>query len=321
MKDGNILTKIPSFGKTVLRKYGILLILVVVLAIASFLSPHFLSQTNIINLIRQVAVIAIIACGATMVFISGMVDLSPGSVLALAGIFGTDVMVRTGSVFLAITVGVTVGALAGYINGFLIAKFNIPPFIATLAMMQAARGFVYLYTNLIPVTGIGRLVFLGQGYIWKIPLPIVVLMIIVLITWVILKFSKFGRRMFAMGCNPEAARAAGINVYRMKILVFVVNGMIVGLAGMVLMARMNSGQPYAGIGYEFDAITAVIIGGTSLYGGVGSVQGSLVGALIIGILNNILNLLNVAPFYQEILKGVLIAGAVIMDVKTKKYKL
>ncbi|MHB8279007.1 MAG: ABC transporter permease [Candidatus Humimicrobiaceae bacterium] len=310
--------KASEIGVTILRKFGIVLVLMLMIILSSILSPHFFTEANLLNLIRQVVVISLIACGATLILISGMVDLSPGSVIALAGCIAADIMVRTKSVFLAVLVGIIVGALAGLINGFLISKFNLPAFIVTLAMMMSARGLVLIYTNITPISNIGNLAFLGQGYIWRIPVPIFILIIIVLITWIILKFTKFGRHIYALGSNPVVSRSAGINVNRMKIQVFMVNGMFVGIAGIVLMARMASGQPTAGEGYEFDALTAVIIGGTSLYGGVGNIQGTLIGALIIGVLNNILNLLNVSSYFQQFLRGFIIVGAVLLDLQTKK---
>ncbi|MHB8278534.1 MAG: ABC transporter permease [Candidatus Humimicrobiaceae bacterium] len=309
---------ITKVGVIILKKYGIFIVLILMFIIASILSPIFFTQTNLLNLIRQVVVISLIACGATMVLISGMVDLSPGSVLALAGVLASDVMVKTNSVFLAVLTGIIIGSLAGLINGFLIAQFNIPAFIVTLAMMLSARGTVLLYTNVKVIPNLGKLTFLGQGYIGIIPVPIIILIILATVAGIILKFTKFGRHMYALGSNQLVTRTAGINVKRLKISVFMVNGMFVGLAGVILMARLNSGQPIAGVGYEFDAITAVIIGGTSLYGGIGTIQGSLAGALITGMLNNIFNLLNISVYWQQILKGVIIVGAVLLDLQTKK---
>ncbi|MCL5985478.1 MAG: ABC transporter permease [Actinobacteria bacterium] len=310
--------KLPEFISTVLRKYGIILVLILLIIISSFISPNFLTRVNILNLIKQVVVISLIACGGTLVLISGMVDLSPGSVIAFAGCIATSVMIITNSIYLAVLSGILVGAATGLINGFLISKFNLPAFIVTLAMMMSARGAVLIYTNITPIANIGNLTFLGQGYIWGIPVPIIILAIIALITWFILKLTKFGRHIYALGSNQTVARASGININRMKIQVFILNGIFVGIAGIVLMARMASGQPTAGEGYEFDALTAVIIGGTSLYGGIGNIQGTLVGALIIGVLNNILNLANVSSHYQQLLRGFIIIGAVLLDLQTKK---
>lgn len=313
-----ISNNITRIGINVFKRYGIFLVLILMFAIASFISPFFFTQTNITNLIRQVVVISIIACGATIVLISGMVDISPGSVVALAGVIASDVMVHTKSVPLAVLTGITIGALTGVISGSIIAQFNIPAFIVTLAMMAAARGAVLLYTNTVVIPNLGKLAFLGQGYIGKIPVPIIILAIIATICWIILKFTKFGRHIYALGSNQMIARTSGINIKKLKIYAFMVNGMLVGLAGVVLMARLNSGQPIAGVGFEFDAITAVIIGGTSLYGGIGTIQGSLAGALITGMLSNIFNLLNISVYWQQILKGVIIVSAVLLDLQTKR---
>jgi inositol transport system permease protein len=313
-----ISNKISKIEVTTLKKYGIFLVLILMFVIASILSPYFFTQTNLINVIRQVVVISLIACGATMVMISGMIDLSAGSVVALAGVIAVDIMAKTGSVFLAVLAGIIVGILAESINGVLIAKFDLPPFIATLAMMLSARGAVLLYTNAMPISNLGKLTFLGQGYIGIIPVPIIILVIFATVAAIILKCTKFGRHMYALGSNQLVARNAGINIKRLKISVFMLNGMFVGIAGVVLMARMNSGQPVAGIGFEFEAITAVIIGGTSLSGGIGAIEGTLAGALIMGILSNIFNLLNISIYLQQISKGIIVVFAVIMDLQTKK---
>lgn len=313
-----ISNNVTRVGINILKTYGIFLVLILMFVIASSISPFFFTQTNLTNLIRQVVVISIIACGETIVLISGMVDISPGSVCALAGVIASDVMVHTKSVPLAVLTGIIIGALTGVISGSIIAQFDIPAFIVTLAMMAAARGAVLLYTNTVVIPNLGKLAFLGQGYIGKIPVPIIILAILATLCWMILKFTKLGRHIYALGSNQTIARTSGINVKRLKIYAFMVNGILVGIAGVVLMARLNSGQPIAGVGFEFDAITAVIIGGTSLYGGLGTIQGSLAGALITGMLSNIFNLLNFSVYWQQIMKGVIIVAAVLLDLQTKK---
>lgn len=308
------------FFKHIYARYGILLILLFMIMLSSFLSPVFLTEPNIINVLRQMSIIFIIGCGTTMVIITAAIDLSSGSVAALSGVLACDIMVKTGSITLAIVGGIVVGAFTGLINGWFVTAFKLPPFIMTLAMMTAARGFVFFYTGAVPIAGIGNLKYLGQGFVGRIPIPIIIMLIVFAATWVILNRMKFGRYLYAIGGNEEAAIASGINVNRMKILTFLVNGMFVGLAGVILMARINSGHPASGVSYELDAITCVVLGGTSLMGGIGTIQGTLVGAMIIGILNNILNLTNVSPYYQQMFKGMIIVAAVILDMKTKAMK-
>ncbi len=306
--------------KQIYAKYGFLIILLVMVIASSILSPAFLSVRNISNILRQMSITTIIAFGTTMVIIAGMIDLSSGSVAALTGVLGTSIYVMTGSIWLGLLTGLLSGALVGFVNGFFITYFSLPPFIVTLAMMTGARGLVLLYTNGFPIINIGDFTVLGQGRILGIPVPILIMLFVMLIAMVLVKRTRFGRYIYAIGGNENAATASGVNVNGIKIITFVIAGTLVGLAGVILMSRINSGQPAAGLNFELDAITAVVIGGTSLSGGVGTILGTLVGGLIVGILNNILNLTNVSPYWQQILKGVVIVVAVIMDVKTKGKK-
>jgi inositol transport system permease protein len=249
-----------------------------------------------------------------------MIDLSAGSVTALAGVVGTSFYVMTGSVWVGLIVGLVVGALAGLVSGTLISHFRLPPFIATLAMMTGARGLVLLYTGGKPIINIGNFTVLGQGELVGLPIPILIMFLMFFIMLVLSKRTKLGRYVYAIGGNENAAIASGVNVKMVKIITFVIHGTLTGLAGVILMSRINSGQPSAGLSYEMDAITAVVVGGTSLSGGVGTLTGTLVGGLIVAILNNILNLTNVSPYWQQILKGVVIVLAVIMDLQTKGKK-
>jgi inositol transport system permease protein len=306
--------------KQIYAKYGFLIILLVMIIISSILSPAFLSTRNVTNILRQMSITTIIAFGTTMVIIAGMIDLSSGSVAALTGVLGTSVYVMTGSIWLGLLIGLMSGAAVGFVNGFFITYFSLPPFIVTLAMMTGARGLVLLYTNGFPIINIGDFTVLGQGRILGIPVPILIMLLVMAIAMVLVKRTRFGRYIYAIGGNENAATASGVNVNGIKIITFVIAGTLTGLAGVILMSRINSGQPAAGLSFELDAITAVVIGGTSLSGGVGTILGTLVGGLIVGILNNILNLTNVSPYWQQILKGVVIVVAVIMDVKTKGKK-
>jgi inositol transport system permease protein len=314
MKTGGL-----SIGK-LFANYGFLFILAFMLIISSILSPAFLSSRNLLNVLRQMSVTTIIGFGMTLVIISGMIDLSAGSVTALAGVVGTSFYVMTGSVWVGLIVGLVVGALAGLVSGTLISHFRLPPFIATLAMMTGARGLVLLYTGGKPIINIGNFTVLGQGELVGLPIPILIMFLMFFIMLVLSKRTKLGRYVYAIGGNENAAIASGVNVKMVKIITFVIHGTLTGLAGVILMSRINSGQPSAGLSYEMDAITAVVVGGTSLSGGVGTLTGTLVGGLIVAILNNILNLTNVSPYWQQILKGVVIVLAVIMDLQTKGKK-
>lgn len=305
-----------ALGKISIR-YGIFLILVAFLIVASLLSPVFLSIQNLTNVVRQVAIVIIVACAETLLLVSANFDLSAGSGMALAGVLAVSVFLATGSIVLGIVVAIIIGIAIGCINGTLVARFKVPPFIATLAMMSIARGLAFMYTGGFPIINIGRFAAIGQGQIWVIPYPIIIMAAIVLISWIILNRMKFGRYLYAIGGNPSAAMASGVRVMRITIIAYILAGSLIGLGGAVLMARLNSGLPTAAVGYEFDAITAVIIGGTSLSGGIGTISGTVIGALIIGILNNVLNLMNVSSYMQLVVKGIIIVAAVLVDIETK----
>ncbi len=298
-------------------RYGVLLILVVMILASSLLSPAFLTGRNMWNVLRQMSIITIIAFGSTLVILAGMIDLSCGSVVALSGVLGTSVYVMTGSISLGLASGMATGGLAGLICGFLVTRFDLPPFIVTLAMMTGARGLVLLYTGGSPIINIGDFTVLGQGDLLSIPVPVLVMFLIYGLVLVLVKRTPYGRYIYAIGGNEAAAVASGIHVRRIKRTTFLLAGLLTGLAGVMLMSRINSGQPAAGLNFELDAITTVVIGGTSLSGGIGTVTGTLAGGVIVAILNNILNLTNVSPYWQQIVKGLVILLAVIMDLKAK----
>ena len=301
-------------------KYGIIIILIAAVIIASFISSNFLTPTNISNIIRQNAVVMIIAFGSQMVLITGEVDLSPGSVLALAGVAATMVMKVTNNAVISLIVGVLVGAAFGLANGLVITKCRIPAFIMTLATQFIGRGVVLMITDSQPVSGLGEsfLVY-GQGNIFGvIPVPTVIMVIVLVFYAILMGKRKFGRYVYAVGGNAEAARSSGINVDRIKTLAFLFAGAVAGLGGVVLMSRMNSGQPTAGEAYEFDAITAAIIGGTSMSGGSGKIYGTVVGALFVGVLLNIMTQMNVSAYAQKIVKGAIICFAVIVDAQVRR---
>jgi inositol transport system permease protein len=295
----------------------------------TFLSEAFLTWRNLLNIVRQISVVGLIAIGVTMVIITGGIDLSSGSVLALAAVVATSLAQRLDwadikfqgldvPIIVPVVAALAVGALCGLVNGSLIANFKIPPFIATLGMMTVARGFALIYSER-PVSGLrDDYNFIGQGYIppgapFGIPVPIIILLVVAFAAHILLNNTRFGRHIYALGGNEQAARISGINIGRVKIGVYAIAGLLAGLAGLVLSSRIGSGQPGLGLGYELDAIASAVIGGTSLSGGIGTIWGTIVGALIIGVLNNGLDLLNVSAYWQTIVKGSIIVIAVIID--------
>jgi len=252
-----------------------------------------------------------------MLIISGMLDLSSGSVLALAGVFAVSAYKTTGSLFIAIIVGILTAVICNIINALMISTFKAPPFIATLAMLTVSRGVALLFTKGQNILQLGHFTVLGQGSIGVIPIPIIFLVVIAVFTWYLLNHTRFGRSLYAVGGNEEASIASGINVHKVKYTAFIINGIFVGLAGVLFMSRVNAGLPNGAINYEFTALTAAIIGGTSFSGGVGTVGGTLAGAFIVGFLDNIMNLTNVDSYMQQIVRGSIIALAVIYDIHTR----
>jgi ribose transport system permease protein len=292
---------------------GGLLILCIVMTI---LSPFFLTFNNLSNVGIQIAVIAILALGQTFVIVSGGIDLSVGSVLGLSGIvFGWATVVAGLPLPVALGLGIGSGALAGLINGLLITLGRLPSFIATLAMLSAARGLALVISGNAPLNPIpGPVRSLGSGnFLGFVPLPIILMLIMWAIAMVVLRNTYPGRCMYAIGGNEEASRLSGINVSRQKLVVYTLSGLFAGIAGILLTARLASAQPQAGFTFELDAIAAVVIGGASLSGGVGTASGTLIGALILGVLRNGLNLLNVSSDFQQVVIGVVIALAVMTD--------
>lgn len=312
--------------KDIFKKYGIVIIFLGMVTLLSVLSPAFLQTRNLLNVVRQISVIGLVAMGVTMVIITTGIDLSSGSVIALAAVVAASLAQRpdwaaakfpglTGlPVIVPIMAGLAVGTIAGCINGTIIAKTKIPPFIATLGMMTVARGVALLYADGRPISSLTESYnFIGQGEVLGIPFPIILLAIMALGMHTLLNNTKFGRYVYAIGGNEQAAVVSGLNVSKYKILIYTIAGFLSGMAGIVLSARISSGQPGLGLGYELDAIASAVIGGTSLSGGIGTIPGTIVGALIIGVLNNGLDLLNVSAYWQQIVKGLIIVGAVILD--------
>jgi len=302
------------------QKYGILLVLILLFIIASLLNSNFLSVRNLSNISKQVSITTILAFGETILIISGMLDLSNGAVLALAGLLSVSVFKMTGSLLLAFLVAIIVAVICNIINGLMVTKFKTPPFIATLAMMAMARGAALLYTNGQNIYQIGDYTVFGQGSIFGIPTPIIFLIVIGLFTWYILKHTRLGRSLYAIGGNEEAAVASGVNINKNKMKAYIINGVFVGIAGVIFMSRVNAGLPNGGQGFEFEALTSSIIGGTSFSGGIGTAGGTVIGAFIVGTLNNIMNLSAVNSYLQQIIRGAIIALAVIYDTYSKNMK-
>ncbi|MEG0832689.1 MAG: ABC transporter permease [Oscillospiraceae bacterium] len=309
-----------NFG-TFFSKWAIYIVFAVMFALSAIMSENFLTLQNLVNVLRQTAPVMIIACGETMVIIAGMTDLAPGAVLALAGCVGIGVTAGTGNVFLGVLVAISIGALCGLISGIAVSRFRVPPFIATLAVMNMARGAAFVYTDGKTLYDIGDFAFFGQGSILGIPAPIVFMAVIVAISYVLLKHTKFGRYLYAVGGNEEAAVASGINTKKVKLTAYLFLGVLSGFAGVVFCSRLNSGIPSSGANYEFDAIISAIIGGTSFSGGIGTIGGTVIGCMIIALLNNMLNLLSVQSYWQLIVKGMVIMLAVVIDMSKKSSKL
>nr|WP_157669362.1 ribose ABC transporter permease [Chitinibacter sp. GC72] len=307
--------------KATLQKLGPFLALLVLVAGLAITSPDFMTVGNLLNVFRQVSINALIAFGMTLVILLGGIDLSVGSILALSSVLTALMLSHGVDPVVAASVGILAGAGMGMINGVIISKGKVAPFIATLGMMTILRGLSLVFSEGRPITGLNSDFFamLGGGYVAGfIPVPVILMLVMFAVFWFVLKRTVFGRHVYAVGGNEEAAALSGIKTDRIKIWVYTLSGAMAATAGMILTSRLNSAQPTAGTGYELDAIAAVVLGGTSLTGGRGWIFGTLVGALLIGILNNGLNLLGVSSFYQQVIKGVVILLAVLLDRSGKK---
>ncbi|WP_230130117.1 ABC transporter permease [Bacillus sp. CECT 9360] len=302
-----------------MSKFGILFILLAMIIVMSFMSDTFLRTQNILNIVRQISFIGIVAMGVTIVIITTGIDLSSGSVIALTSVMVASFAHPGDSLIGALALGAGIGIACGAINGIITAKGKIPAFIATLGMMTAARGLALLYSDGRPIPDLSEsFMFLGKGVVAGIPVPIIIFILIGIISHILLSKTKFGKYTYAIGGNEHAAKIAGINVDRYLILIYMYAGLLSAIAGMMLTARISVGQPSMGVSFELDAIAAAVIGGTSLTGGVGTIPGTIIGALIIGVLNNSLDLLGVSSYWQQILKGAIIVTAVLIDSRKNK---
>ena len=302
--------------KATLQKLGPLLALVAVCIGLALMSPDFLTVSNSFDVMRQVSINAVIAFGMTLAILLGGIDLSVGSILAVSSVLAAMTMKGGHGAGLAVGIAIVAGAGMGSLNGVIIARGRVAPFIATLGMLTLLRGVALVLSNGSPISDFSSDFFamLGGGYVARrVPMPVVLMLAMFAVFWFVLTRTVFGRHLYATGGNAEAAKLSGVNTGRVQILVYTISGAMAALAGVILASRLDSAQPTAGAGYELDAITAVVLGGTSLAGGRGWIFGTLVGALLIGVLNNGLNLMGVSAFYQQVVKGSVILLAVLLD--------
>lgn len=303
-----------------LGKFGIFLAVIGVAIVFTVLSPVFLTVSNLRNILIQSGTNAIIAAGMTFIIIAGEIDLSVGSILALTSVVGAKIMVDTGNVFIGILAILLLGTLLGLLNGFFVAHMKFPSFITTLSTMWLFRGSAYVYSGGQAIVNLpSGIMKLAMGSLFKVPNIVWLIAVTYIVCYFILNNHTAGRKIYAVGDNEEAARLSGVNVKQIKTLVFMISGFLASLGGIVLMSRLNSGQPVAGISFELSAIAAAVIGGTSLSGGVGKVEGTLVGAIFIAMLQNGLVILNVSSFWQQVIMGLVVLVAVGIDKYRKAF--
>jgi ribose transport system permease protein len=303
------------------RQFGTLIGLLVLSAVLWALTPHFLTVSNLLNVAQQTSINAVVAVGMTFVILSGGIDLSVGSIVAVAGVVLGALLQAGQPAAAAIAVSMLVGTGIGLVNGALVSWGGLPPFIVTLGMMSIARGAALVFTEGRPVSGFDEgFRSIATGSLAFIPAPVVLMLLVYAIAHFVLTHTTFGRYVYAIGGNEEATRLSGVQVRRQKTIIYGVSGLMSAVAAIILTARLNSAQPIAGMMYELDAIAATVIGGTSLMGGEGTLAGTLVGALIMGVLRNGLNLLGVSSFLQQIVIGAVIVGAVLVDTVLKKHR-
>ncbi|WP_395809928.1 ABC transporter permease [Daejeonella sp.] len=303
-----------------IRQYGLLIVFGIICLIISLITPQFLTVSNLTIIVTQVSINALLAFGVTFVIITGGIDLSLGSIVAVTGV--TAAMLAhpdSYPVLIPIVMGLLAGLLMGAFNGFIITKSKIAPFIVTLGTMTIGRGLALILSDGRPVSNLSdSFNYLGSGTVFGIPFLILIFILVFALCSIILSKTVLGRYIYAIGGNEQAARASGINIDRVKLYVYSISGLLAGLAGILLASRITTGQPNAGAGFELDAIAAVVIGGTSTAGGRGTMAGTLIGVLLIGVINNGLDLLNVTSYYQQVVMGIIIIGAVVLDSLNQK---
>lgn len=309
--------KMKGFDRKWIQTYMLIFIVMGLGIILSFISSNFLTTTNLLNVLRQISINGILAIGMTIVCLTGGIDLSVGSIVAFSGIIAAGFLRdKDYPIVLVLLIAILAGGLLGLYNGYFVAYRNAAPFVVTLSMMTIARGMTYVYSNGRPISNLPtKFLAIGKGSIAGIPVPTIILILVFVLASVMLTKLKFGRYVYAVGGNENAAMVSGINVKWIKMMVYVLSGIACGIAATILTARVSAGLPTAGESYELDAIAATVIGGTSLSGGRGRLWGTIVGAILLGIVNNGLDLLNVSSFYQQIVKGLIILGAILIDSK------
>ena len=313
MSQTSIQTRSRFDWKNFAQQYGLMISFILLCLALSILSDRFLTVNNLTNILRQSTINGIISVGMTLIILTRGIDLSVGSILALSAVITADMLQKGMPVYLAIPFGLLVGAGLVLISGWLVTKMKVPPFIATLGVMTFGRGLALTYTQGKSITGLPEAFrFSGVGYLGSIPMPIVIALVVFLVAYIALTRTKFGEYIYAIGNNEIAAKLSGISVKKYVASTYVITGALSALAGQILIARLNSAQPVAGIGFEFDAIAAVVVGGTSFEGGEGTITGTILGVLIIAVINNGLNLLDVPSFYQAVVKGIVIALALLV---------
>lgn len=314
--DGRIMRS-SAFSRSAkaIRQLSVLGFLLLLVLVFTVLADGFLTFSNVKNIALQTSMIAIVAIGMSFVIFTAGIDLSVGSVMALSGALAAGVAVNFGlDTYLSIGVGLIIGVVIGAINGLLIVKGGIPPFVATLSMLAVARGLTLVYTEGRPIAGLDeRFIYFGSEQLLGIPLPVIIMIVIAVIAHLVTRYTPFGLHVYSTGGNEETTRLAGISPDRIKMAVYMISGFLAALGGILLTARLWSAQPNAALGWELDAIAAPVLGGTSLFGGVGSIGGTVIGAFIIGVLSNGLNLMGVPSYHQQVIKGAVFILAVTVD--------
>lgn len=302
--------------KEFIAKYGVIIGLIIIMTFFTVMKAKFLTLDNMLNMLRQTSINGLLAAGMTFVVLTGGIDLSVGSVVGASGMFAA-LVARTATGmpwYLAVLTGLSVGLLLGIINGVIISYLRVPAFIATLGMLSIARGVTFMASNAKPVPGLSQgFLKIGGGSVGMIPIPIVILAVILVLAYIVLYKTRYGRYVFATGGNPVSARVSGINIKVIVCSVYMISGVLAGLAGVILTSRVTSGLSQSGNGYEVDAIAAAVIGGNSLAGGRGRLWGTIIGFLIMGVMNNGLDMMAVSSYWQLVIKGIIIIGAVMLD--------
>lgn len=303
------------------KQFGLLAVVLIIVVFMSFATDTFMTTNNITNILRQISINGVLAVGMTFVILTGGIDLSVGSLVAVTSVICGSLLENGMNTMIVIVIGVGAAMILGLLNGYLVSYVGFQPFIATLATMSVCRGFSMVYSDGKPYLIKDKaFLFIGQGKIGQIPMLVIILFVVCIIALIILETTTFGRYVFAIGGNKNAAKLSGVKTQKMEMFVYLISGLCCGIVGLMLSARISSGQPTAGEGYELDAIASVAIGGTSMSGGMGSLRGTILGFLIIGLISNSMTMLGIDSFYQDIVKGLIIILAVFLDMKTKENK-